>query len=275
MNFLKKLFKGVVGAEVEKGDIVSFTGDDEGKTEGSGEMKEFKIVTVADLISVLEYSKQLSGDHERYAHQIDKIREACRASDLNPEDVRVERMPDGILGTYDPNNREIAISQDLLANPSEEGSMIKLTFVHEKVHKEGIHDEGLTQMVAERRTGTSTSIYDEEVAKTRKAIASLGLQAAEKVYDLKNPKKLLEKFIDKEFGEGGRLEGIYGRLLKEKKGDQEKAFQELMKHASEIATKESVFETAFKELSDKISDTEWEKLVRGKIREIVQKKPAP
>jgi len=163
------------------------------------EQKEKPVVTVADFLDHLENMKiesENSDEAALIAMQMTRIRLALGAAGLSSASVYVEKMPSGVLGLYDINSHQIALAVDLLGAGDQQ--LIKTVGVHEKIHKvEKFYDEGLAQISTAKKISSSSGIYEEQQDKTRRTFYRLGIERALKLYDINDPKKLFENYLQK------------------------------------------------------------------------------
>ena len=101
----------------------------------------------------------------------------------------------GILGIYNPANREIGASEDMLTDFNSDERLFRTVFLHEATHKEGIEDEGLTQLSVEKETCATPGIYTAEKQKARRTFYTIGIDKALELYKIKNPERLADYFL--------------------------------------------------------------------------------
>jgi hypothetical protein len=154
-----------------------------------------EVNTVEDFINSLEWEYSECANEQvknKIALQIIKIEVALRASGLDAGKVYVSRMPDGILGLFDPNANRIEFSEDLLSDFNSDEQLLKTVFVHEEVHKDKkFADEGLTQLYVRRIISATSGIYEEEQRVAEEAFREIGIEKALELYDPEHPERLL------------------------------------------------------------------------------------
>jgi hypothetical protein len=168
------------------------------------EAKRFDISTVYDFIQALKWSydeAEAKGDTEiqkKLAYQLVKIETGLGAADLAANEVLVTEMEPGVLGTYSPGKNRISASRDMLEDFSSDMQLFKTVFIHEKTHKDGIADEGLTQLRTERKTSAVPGIYEGEKSAARRTFYKTGLDQALVTYDIDHPEKLVDLYLEAE-----------------------------------------------------------------------------
>lgn len=162
----------------------------------------FHIDTVADFISLLEIrlrearGREGAADAGAIFYQIVKIRNGLSSAGLRADEVRVREMEPGVLGVFDPANREIAAARALLEDFGGEERLFAAVFLHEATHREGVADEGPCQLMVEMKVGAVPGVYPAEKRGTKKTFNDiLGMNKAAELYDIDEPEKLAEGYI--------------------------------------------------------------------------------
>ncbi|MCU0679260.1 MAG: hypothetical protein MUC28_02315 [Planctomycetes bacterium] len=163
-----------------------------------GEEVTLSINTMKDFLDALYWSYDLVEETEKQEInlQILKIKMSLSSNGLNPEAIKVENTPKGVLGMYDPQGEDITISRELLEDFNASQSTIAHVLCHEKTHAQGYADEGITEMVANQRIPAAISFYVTEQERTKSTFHSLGTEKTKNLYDLKNPKKLIDEYLE-------------------------------------------------------------------------------
>lgn len=199
---------------------------------------EAGVETVEDFINALRLSYNQSedeGEKSKLAHQIVKIEIGLQAAGLNAKDIRVKQMPDGMLGTFNTQDKKISASEDLLEDFNSDQQLFKTVFVHEKTHKEGILDEGLTQLWVKKKLPAATpGIYDNEVGAAKRTFASISDEKLFKFYDIKIPRKLIDYYFEEEIKKNYHKRITERNLEIEVKSLSERLSEKLSKGAEEI-----------------------------------------
>lgn len=224
------------------------------------EAQEYKAETVNDFIDCLKWSYDEAEDEKtrrRLAHQIIKIEVGLSAAKLNSREVKVSRMPDGVLGLYDLNNNQIEISEDMLSDFNSDERLIKTVFVHEKTHKEGIHDEGLTQIRVRERISAAPGIYTKEQQEAKRTFYKTGIDKALDLYDIDHPEKLVDYYLEVEIGRA--FPGQKKKLITEKNIDKITG-----KQSDKLSDK---FKDGAEELYNKLESG----YIKNKVKEILEK----
>ena len=158
-----------------------------------------EINTVKDFINDLEWKYNECHNEQmknKIALQITKIETALRVAGLSDNKVYVSRMPDGILGLFDPNANRIEFSEDLLSDFNSDEQLMKTVFVHEEVHKDKkFADEGLTQLFVKKKISASPGIYEEEQRAAKRTFREVGIDKALKLYDIDHPGRLFSECL--------------------------------------------------------------------------------
>lgn len=106
--------------------------------------------------------------------------------------------PKGVLGYYDPEGNQIAVSRDILIDFTADEALYKTIFVHEKIHQKGIMDEGLTQKLTAKRVSAVRGIYEKEQQDAQETFHSIGIEKAFELYEREYPARLAGYFTDRE-----------------------------------------------------------------------------
>lgn len=162
----------------------------------------FHIETVADFIRLLELrlkkaQDEKNGENEQdLFYQIVKIKNGLNTAGLAASEVRVREMQPGVLGTFDSGNREIAASENLLADFGSDARLFRTVFLHEATHRNKIADEGLCELSVEMKIDAVPGIYNAEKQKAKKTFNELlGMSDAIELYNIDEPEKLAEGYI--------------------------------------------------------------------------------
>ena len=218
-----------------------------------------KINTMKDFLDALywSYDKAEETEKQNINMQILKIKLGLSAAGLNPEAIKVENMQKGVLGTYDPQDKGIAISGDLLKDYKAGQSTIAHVLVHEKTHARGYADEGITEIIANQQMPGAISFYVTEQERTKSTFHALGLEKTKDLYDLRNPKKLIDEYLEIE-------------LTREfpKDGKERKKLTRASYFAIELASASKHYEEKLDKVVDRLKDKLPAGHIKDKIREI-------
>jgi hypothetical protein len=199
------------------------------------EGKKFKINTVSDFINSIKYtlSEKIEDDDQKNSqqlwYQIHKIDLGLKSAQLSADKVRVKRMPDGVLGMYDPNGKQISIDEDLLEDFNTNTQLFKTVFVHEKTHYDGIADEGLTQIRVRKKISATPGIYESEVAKAKRAFYLEGVDKVIELYEMKHPDKLMDYYLETELKKKFKKNDLVGHDLNIKTKSQATIYKDRFK----------------------------------------------
>lgn len=176
-----------------------------------------------------------------------KIEIALGAAGLGSHEVYVRQTPEGILGYYEPEANRIAISSGVLEDFSSDQTLFNTILVHEKTHKEGIHDEGLTQKLVMKKIHATPGIYPAERKQAEFAFHRLGVDAALELYEIASPEDLADGYLRQE------LEKIWKEKLefqykKSKKKNTRERIESISRHEIELLEKK--FEEGVPRLSE-------------------------
>jgi len=225
MGIFEKFFRPNKKAKLESfdrpeaDDVLKKTADEPAKTGPEAEETEpkpeevlpdmekpetlpFHIETVADFIRLLELRLKEAQDdkngesEQELFYQIVKIKSGLNTAGLSADEVRVREMPSGVLGTFDPGNREIAAAGKLLADFGSEERLFRTVFLREATHRDKIMDEGLCELSVEMKIDAVPGIYTSEKQKAKKTFNDLlGMGEAIELYNIDEPEKLAEGYI--------------------------------------------------------------------------------
>ena len=196
------------------------------------EKKEFEVNTVADFFKKEEWEFENCDDESakrKIGHQIIIIKMGLSKAGLSVHEVYVKKLPKGVLGIFDTQNRRISLGEDLLSDPNTKVGEFEMVGVHEGVahKKDGIYDEGLAQIRTEKKIGRSTDIYQTEKQEARRTFRREGVDKALELYDLKNPDKLFEYYLQAELEKNfrGKIDELK-RIKKNKRSLNSQASQQ-------------------------------------------------
>ncbi len=171
----------------------------------------FHIDTAADFIRLLELrfkeaqeSKNNENEKDLF-YQIIKIKNGLNTAGLSADEVRVREMQPGVLGTFDPGNREIAGAKAMFDDFGSDERLFRTVFLHEATHRDRIADEGFCELSVEMKIDAVPGIYNTEKQKAKKTFNDLlGMSDAIELYNIDEPEKLAESYIaaklEKELG---------------------------------------------------------------------------
>ncbi len=178
----------------------------------ASETKE--IDTMRDFLDSLKETYDQAHDEEtkkNLAHHIIKLEMALATAGLTSDKVFVRETSKGILGYYDPEANQIAISQDQLENLNTDQMLYNTILVHEKTHKEGISDEGLTQKLVTRKITATPGIYTHEQKDAEHTFFHVGISKALELYEIDKPQDLVKYYLEIELEKlwKEKLESLY------------------------------------------------------------------
>ncbi|MFH0892070.1 MAG: hypothetical protein V1867_04800 [Candidatus Falkowbacteria bacterium] len=171
----------------------------------------FNIDTAADFIRLLELrlkeaqeSKNDKNEKELF-YQMVKIKSGLNTAGLSADEVRIREMQPGVLGTFDPGNREIAGAKAMFEDFGSDERLFRTVFLHEATHRDRVADEGFCELSVEMKIDAVPGIYDAEKQKAKKTFNELlGMKGAIELYNIDEPEKLAEAYIaaklEKELG---------------------------------------------------------------------------
>lgn len=213
-NLMKKFFSE---KEEERKPVEEIT-----PTEEAERSQEQKIDTLADFLEAAKFNYDETEDQEfkkKLAYQIVKIEIALGSAGLAAGQVYVRSTPEGVLGYYDSASKQIALAEDVLADYSADQQLYKTILRHEKIHKEGIVDEGLAQIKVRKLISATPGIYTGEQAKARRTFYRAGTDKALELYDIDKPEELMDYFLEVELEKDwpGKIEREFSQLSGEEK----------------------------------------------------------
>ncbi len=165
------------------------------------EQQEYNINTIGDYMSLIEESIELTDDEElkrELGHQIIKLEMSLSTAQFSADKIYVEETGDGVLGLYYPSSKKIALSKDLIEDFNASQRLIAHVLYHEKAHKKGYADEYFAIEEAKRHVPINMQSYSELVARAKRFILHIGREKSRKEYDIKNPKKLINYYLEEE-----------------------------------------------------------------------------
>jgi hypothetical protein len=238
---------------------------------------EKEVKTVEDFIDCLKWSydnAQNEDDKGQLAHQIIKIEVGLRTAGFSAGDVQVEQMEDKTLGTYNPQDRKVAVSADLLADFKADRTLFELVFVHEGLHKgkdgKELLSEGLTQIRTEQIVGTETSVYDREVAMAKRVFFKTGITKAIKGYNIDDPHRLANPYFEIEIKSiQNKLRNKFQELTAVRGKKPEEAYKLLLR-SDDIMKMKSGFKEVVEELYDKLGDEGADKIILESMKKILK-----
>lgn len=184
------------------GEVGTINEDSDKDQEQKVEAQIFEVNTVKDFIDSLKWNYDEAKNEKmrrKISYQIIKIEIGLRAARIDAREVRVSKMPDGTLGLFNPQNKKIDVSEDLLSDFNADTQLLETVFVHEKTHKEGIYDEGLTQLrVRQKIPSAAEGIYPAEQKEAQRTFYKTGIDNALGLYDIDHPEKLVDYYLEVE-----------------------------------------------------------------------------
>ena len=163
--------------------------------------EKVEIDTMKDFIDVLKMQYDFVQDEAikaKLAYHIIKLEIALNVAHVSAREVFVRKTPDGILGYYDRNADQIAISRDQLDDFTTDQQLYNTVLVHEKTHQEGIMDEGLAQKVVARKISATPGIYAHEQRDVQNTFYRVSMEKALDLYEIENPQELTEYYLEVE-----------------------------------------------------------------------------
>lgn len=218
---------------------------------------EQKVDTLKDFLDVLKNNYDLTDDanlKRLLAHQILKIEMALNSVDLPlaAERIKVRNTPEGVLGYYETETGNITIDEAILQDFNTEQRLIKHVLVHESLHKEGVADEGMVELMVKKLISPMPGIYKGEQAQAKATFFTTGLDKALELYNIDNPQKLVRYYLEVEL-EKKWQERLKQRFFKKRKIPQKKERKILATIAkSEIESLEKDFERGVARLYEKL-----------------------
>lgn len=168
--------------------------------ENKNEKEKIQVDTVADFVHSLEKTADAYTDGNlkgKLINQILKIRIALSAAGLDINKVKVNSMPENVLGIFDSSSGTIAISEELLSDFSTDKDLIEMAARYSFMRKKGFDDKGAAlKAVLAGHSGLPNAAYLEEQKKFSRAFAyRIGNAEALRLY-LQNPEELLNKYLE-------------------------------------------------------------------------------
>jgi hypothetical protein len=163
--------------------------------------KEFKVDNLEEFIDSLKWrhdEAEREEERKELSRQIINIEIALQAADLKAADIKVEVLPEGVLGAYDMNKNQIIADKDLLSDFDTDLLTLIGLLKHEKNHQDGIADKGLCQIRTGREVSGGTSFYVSEQNQAKRTFYKLTIDKALDLYKLDHPEKLINDWVELE-----------------------------------------------------------------------------
>lgn len=256
--------------EEKKSDFEPTPSVDESEEKQEVNFETEEIDTMKDFIDSLKWDYDATEDPElkqKLAFHIVKLEMALQVSGLTSDAVYVRYTPEGVLGYFDPQAKKIAISREELEDFNTDQQLYNTVLYHEKTHKEGIADEGLTQKLVVKKISATPGVYTYEQTEAQKTFYKVGLDKALDLYEIEKPQKLTEYYLEVELEKlwNEKLRSVFQK--KSGKKDAKKILKDISKNDAERL--ERSFKDGVPRLYDKLKSMGYS--IKDMAQEVLQK----